>query len=324
MKRAHISDLPEVFQKCAEGLSAPAEWKQRIRLEAAKRKLCPAPRRPLSWRPTAVASLAMAAVLLLVVFLPLSNGNRPVQQLIRPIIAGNGGSEPTADPSADPKQAMLTLVSGDVGVGASVDGPKYRSLWASGKDGIFPLIGVNGKYYRMMTSPKSVSNSLLGSQLGVVTEFTTDPALSDGRGIISNVATMDSTVYGIPGMDNTLVAAEVDGQMRVFQRVSFNGQALLQGETLADTLQASGMVTSMSISDMGVVTDSATITSLLNTLFTNASYQSGSGLRANQALHLELSNGLTLQMTIKKGKLGACGTWACQEFLDAFASSVEP
>lgn len=319
MKQMNINELPEMLQKSAGGLFAPSEWKKSIRIEAANRSLASRKKLCDAWFSRALLPASLAVVLLLTLLIPARPVDLSEPQLVRSISAGSSNSTETGDKH----QALLTLVTGDVGIGTSSDAPKYRSLWASGENGVFPLIGIRGKYYRMMSSPKSIDDSLLDQPLETVSEFTPDPALSDGSGIVSNIVPLDSPIFPVSGMEGTLVAAEVDGKMRVFQRVSFNGQALTAGESLADTLQVGGQVVSLSLSDVGVVTDPNVISSLLEVLFTNASYQSGSGMRANQALYMELSNGITLQMTVKDGKLGACGTWACQEFLDAFSASIQ-
>ena len=59
---------------------------------------------------------------------------------------------------------------------------------------------------------------------------------SGTSGMVSNVVARGETVYAISGMSGALVAAQVDGSTRVFQRVSYAGTAIIGSETLADTL----------------------------------------------------------------------------------------
>ena len=123
-------------------------------------------------------------------------------------------------------------------------------------------------------------------------------------------------------MGGTLVAAEVDGSYRVFQRVSFNGSALRGSEDLADTLQLGGHIISMELSDVGTVTDKDVCESLFATLIDCASYESSGNVSGKQSLHIELDNGLTVQLTIKNDKLSACGTWSCPEFFEEFEAAL--
>ena len=187
----------------------------------------------------------------------------------------------------------------------------------------FPLIGVNGSYYRMMTSPRSVSSSLLGASLGTIAEYTTEPSLSGTNVMLSNKAAVGTEVYGISGMSSTFVAAEVDGQMRLFQRVSFNGNALKGSETLADVMQLSGHVASIELSGVGTITDTSVCADLISLLLNDATYESSGSLSAKQSLLIELDNGLVYQFTVKNDKIASCGTWSCPEFFEAFEAACE-
>ena len=182
---------------------------------------------------------------------------------------------------------------------------------------------MNGSYYRMMTSPRSVSSSLLGTSLGTIAEYTTEPSLSGTNVMLSNKAAVGTEVYGISGMSSTFVAAEVDGQMRLFQRVSFNGNALKGSETLADVMQLSGHVASIELSGVGTITDASVCADLISLLLNDATYESSGSLSAKQSLLIELDNGLVYQFTVKNDKIASCGTWSCPEFFEAFEAACE-
>ena len=182
---------------------------------------------------------------------------------------------------------------------------------------------MNGSYYRMMTSPRSVSSSLLGASLGTIAEYTTEPSLSGTNVMLSNKAAVGTEVYGISGMSSTFVAAEVDGQMRLFQRVSFNGNALKGSETLADVMQLSGHVASIELSGVGTITDASVCADLISLLLNDATYESSGSLSAKQSLLIELDNGLVYQFTVKNDKIASCGTWSCPEFFEAFEAACE-
>lgn len=306
MKR--LEQLPEITEKALGGLTAG----QHLKLRIEKAAVTPAPqrRRVSAWVPA--LSFALVLAIALGVGLPVLN-SQPEQGLINTTAAGTNGVG---------NEIGLLDLDNDVKIRQSSETPGYRSIWASGDNGNFPLIGVEGKYYRMMTSPDSVSSKLLGSSLGTVAEFTTEPSLSGTDVVLSNKVAQGSEVYAISGMGDTLVAAEVNGVYRVFQRVGFNGSALRGSEDLADTLQISGRIQSMELSNVGVITDSSTCESLFSTLTDCASYESSGSVSGKQSLLITLNNGLTVQLAVKNDKLSACGTWSCPEFFEEFEAAL--
>lgn len=200
--------------------------------------------------------------------------------------------------------------------------PSYRSIWAKASGGNFPLIGVDGRYYRMLTNPTGITSSLLGASLGSVEQYTSEPALAGKNGICSNVVPAGEAVYAVQGMNGAVVAANVNGSLRVFQRVSFGDHALVGGENLSDTLKA-GNVVALEISGVGAINNSAKAQELMNILISNASYLRAGSSETNQSLLIQLSNGLVLQMAVNGERIIACGTWACPEFFDAFQEAMQ-
>lgn len=320
MKRTHLTDeqlearlmeLPQTVDHTLKNLTADEALKRRIE------RAVTAPERETMRRPvyrTLVPALSLALVLLVgaAVGLPAIRQNQPDR-----IITSQAAGSPTD--IGEPHENELG--QGRVSVSATAV-PEFRSLW-EGSNGSFPLIGVNGSYYRMMTAPASVSERLLGASLGKVSEFTTEPSLSGTDVILSSVATLGTEVYAVDGMGGTLVAAEVNGSIRLFQRVSFNGNALQGRESLADTLQVAGHIVSMELSDVGVITDASACEQLFRTLVDNASYDSSGSVSARQSLLISLDNGLTVQLAVRNDKLAACGTWSCPEFFEDFEDAVE-
>ena len=309
MKR--LEQLPEIANQALGGLTAGQHLK--LRIEKAVANPAPAPRhaRARAWVPALCCALAL--VICSAVFLP---GLHPSsgEGLITTQAAGQGdvGNE----------RSLLDLGNNTVRITAGTN-PGFRSLWSQGEGGNFPLIGVRGQYYRMLTVPESLDASHLGDSLGSVEEYTTEPALSGTDVILSNAAAQGSEVYAVDGMDGTLVAAQVNGVYRVFQRVSFNGSALTGRETLSDTLEIAGHIAAMELSGVGAITDSETCETLFNTLTENASYESSGTVSAKQSLLIQLDSGLTLQLAVKNDKLSACGTWSCPEFLEAFEAALQ-
>lgn len=310
---ARLRQLPEIVDHTFSSLTADEALKRRIQRAVTNPE--PAPVRRPVYR-TLVPALSLALVLIVgaVVALPALRHADDQNRLIHSQAAGSV-TEQATDNMSDLNNGRVTISSGAI--------PEYRSLWETGDNGNFPLIGVNGCYYRMLTSPASVSASLLGESLGTVAEFTTEPSLSGTDVILSNAASFGTDVYPVAGMGDTLVAAEVNGALRLFQRVSFNGSALRGSESLADTLQIAGHIIAMELSDVGVVTDRSACEMLFGTLLDNASYDSSGSLSATQSLLIELDNGLIVQLAIRHDQLAACGTWSCPEFFEEFEEAMD-
>ena len=304
---AMLRDLPAAADKAFDGLEATPFLKARIDRAVNEKKHGKVRFTLPKWAPAACCAAIVLVIAL--AFIPM---DQPRGVLINSGMLG----DPTAPPAS-----VLSADLGDNNVTISTNSstPGYRNMWASVKDGSFPLIGINGKYYRMMTSPKSISSGMLGGQISTINEFTTEPSLSGTDVVLSNTAASGAAVYAIRGVaDSTFVAAEVDGRMRLFQRVSFNGNALRGSERLSDTLAVSGKVVALELSGVGTVTDPSACDVLLSTLLNSASYASSGSLSSRQALLIELDNGLVLQMAVKGDRLAACGVWSCPEFFEEF------
>lgn len=304
-----LENLKPTADQALAGLKADRHLMLRIE-KAAANPVKETPRR-VNWTP--VLACAMALVLCVGVAIPALRSTKSSGL----ITTQAAGSTPVIN-----ERASLDQRGDSVSIGSRAAAPGYRSLWAEGS-GTYPLVGVKGKYYRMMTTPTSVSKSLLGSQIGTVDEYTTEPSLSGTDVLLSNAAAFGTAVYEVKGMGGTFVAAEVDGKLRVFQRVSFNGSALRGSEDLTDTLQISGHIRAMELSDVGTVTDAALCEELFDTLKDNAMYESSNVVSARQSLLIELDNGLTLQLAVKGENFSSCGTWSCPEFFEAFEEAVE-
>lgn len=311
-----LQNLPEAAEQGLAGLKATPALKARIQLAAAQQK--PSTTRIPMNTVMRWASAACCALLVLVLGVSLISQQQTPAQPTSLITSGALGDGTTQAPpiTGDLDGSGVYIRSGD-------SNPGYRSMWAPASGGSFPLIGVNDKYYRMLTTPRNVDSSLRGSALGTVSEFTTEPSLSGTDTILSNVVSTGETVWAVPGMSDTLVTARVDGQMRLFQRVSFNGNARRGRETLADTLQIEGRVVAMELTSIGTITDAATCEKLLDTLFDCASYESSGSLSSRQSLIIELDNGLVVQLAVKSDSVAACGVWSCPEFFEEFEEACD-
>ncbi|MBR6787830.1 MAG: hypothetical protein IKM26_07895 [Clostridia bacterium] len=199
--------------------------------------------------------------------------------------------------------------------------PSYRGIWAAASGANFPLICVEGRYYRLLTNPTSIGTELLGTELGAVSTYTSEPALKS-EGVVSNTVQEGGKVYAVSGMNGAMVAAEVEGKMRVFQRVTFGGNALVGGEKLADTLKA-GKVVAMELTDVGTVTDKTKAKELYEILINNAVLSRSGASETGTSLLIQLENGLALQLAVRDESVMACGTWTCPEFFEAFEAAVQ-
>lgn len=196
-------------------------------------------------------------------------------------------------------------------------GTKTNAVFAGAKVKPFPMLTINGDVYRMLRTSADVS-SLLAASLGNVDAFNSDITAEDiNSGIKSNIIPAETEVFSIDGMEGAAVAAEFDGQIRAFQRVSFSGNAVRGGESLLSTLGGGKSIVAMQLSDVGVVNDSADIDSLVASL-QSASYKGASAGRGKQTLLVEFENGLIFQLGVKGSTVMGCGSFSCEDFVNAF------
>ena len=305
-----LDQLPQVAEETLGGLKAAASLYMKIR----QRAQAPARKPAFPLR----RAVALACSLVLVITLGVIGiGGLPGDEKALPKIM-------TQAAGTLPEGAVLRawdLPRGSISLGQPGSVPEYQGVWARASGGNFPLIRVNGAYYRLLSNPTSIDSSMLGASLGSVEVFTDEPALDSTAQTLSNVVPAGTQVSQISGMQGTAVAAQLDGKTRVFQRVSFSGSALLGGEGLSSTLQ--GSVVGLQLSGVGTVTDPGQVSSLMNMLLGESSYQSGSTRSTDQALLIQYSNGIVLQMSVKDNSLIACGTWSNPGFIEAFAQAAQ-
>lgn len=305
---------PEQFKKAADealgGLTAGPQLLHRARRIASRQEAAPVQRRPRR-----VLALAMSLMLVLV-----------VSSLAFPWLYNKDLFQPDI-PVLDTLQAGDAPISGartagDLPRGSLVlsksASPSYQGVWERGSGANFPLIRVEGRYYRLLSNPEDVSG-ILGSRLGTVQVFTDEPALESGSAILSNVAALNAEVYEVQGLGRAAVAAQVNGRARLFQRVSFAGNALLGNEGLKDTLP--GGAVALQLSDVGTVTDPGEVSRLMDLLY-KASYQGSGGRTTGQALLVQYGNGVVLQLAVSGDSLYGCGTWAAPDFFAAFTQAA--
>lgn len=200
------------------------------------------------------------------------------------------------------------------------ESPAYQGVWARGSGGNFPLIRLDGRFYRLLNNPADVS-SLAGQALGTVALTTSEPALDRGGDTISSIVNAGESVFALDRMGGGAVGAMVDGQMRAFQRVAFAGNALVGSESLRDTLP--GGASALQLSGLGTITDPGLVSQLMDTLLSQAVYQGSQLNETSQALLIQYPSGMVLQMAVSGTTLSASGTWSCPQFFDAFFAAEE-
>ncbi|MBQ6859344.1 MAG: hypothetical protein IJO02_07950 [Clostridia bacterium] len=190
--------------------------------------------------------------------------------------------------------------------------------------GDIALVSVDGAVYQMLETPRDVGNSLLGESLGDVALFDEQPSLASPKEMaagLSNVAEQGAVIYGIKGMpETTVVAAEVDGYMRLFQRVSYAGKGPA-GASLEDTFGVRGKVKSAELSGVGELTGEKA-NEVIAVLLDNASLKSTDATARRQTLTVTLENGLKLQLGVSGDTVCGCGGWSCPEFFEAFEAAL--
>jgi hypothetical protein len=306
-----LENLQSTANEMLSGLVADNKLKYRIIAEARSTR----PARPARF----AVALACAAALALAVtgnaifhWLPVKNEN----PLIKTVAAG------APDLGNGTQSALLDVPRGSITFSDQAGTPSYRGIWAAGAGGNFPLLRAEGRFYRLLTNPTAIDNSLLGDTLGTVGAYTSEPALASSDGIISNIVPAGETVYAVRGMRGAMAAATVNGEIRVFQRVSFANSARVGGELLADTLRADS-VTGLELSGVGTIDNTSTASALMDTLLGSAVFARSSSNETGQSLLIRLASGLVLQMSVKNDSVMACGTWDCPAFFDAFRAAVK-
>ena len=313
-----LERLPDIAGQQLGGLQATEKMRREILRKAAEQEK---PAKVYAWRPV----LAMCAALVLCVGLAtwtMESTSPDIGPTSSPLIidsqpAGNGVG--LRDGGGEPQAISAKAVS----IEGAVDTPVYHSILEETRGGNFPMILLHNEAYRLLKTPADVSGSLLSDSVGEVTEYTLEPALSGG-GVVSNVVSQGEPVFVVQGMEGAMIAANVDGAMRAFQRVSFAGTAVLGDERLADTLCSPENVASIELSGVGATHDAAKARELMKVLLDNAEYQSASVSSSGaQSLLIGLQNGLSLQLIVSEDSVSACGTWSCPEFFEAFAEAVK-
>ncbi|MCL1964506.1 MAG: hypothetical protein FWF69_05535 [Firmicutes bacterium] len=299
--------LPGVANEMLAGLTVTPALRHRILVKAKRHSVALEPsysvpaRRAHPGFQRLIPAVGMALVMVLMIGLGAFYGGNDTLFVEngQEMIAGSAGAQP-----------------GGSGV------PRFRSLFA-GQGANPPLIGINGRYYRMLNTPLSVSSALIDREFADVDKSSDEPSLLSKVGVVSNIVPIGAKVYAIQNISTkTLCAAEVEGSMRLFQRVSYASMGALDNESFDDTLDVSGLVAALELSGVGVITNDVDANDLIFLLSENAIYTGGELSESDQALTIYLQNGLSLQLLVQEDVFGGCGTWVCPEFFTEFEAAL--
>lgn len=309
-----LDKLPEIANRQMSGLEATPTLLCKIKLEAAEGK---AVRRYAALRPVLAACAAVVLCVGAVAALDRDVVSGTTESTVVNMMASrSAGTE--ALPTAEPR-TLADVPKGAISMSAGMK-RSAGSLFAQSESTSFPLITIGNATYRMLEKPDGISDGLLGIEMGKVTEFNIEPALGSG-GVVSNAVACGDPVYAVGDLSGALVAAPVNGSMRVFQRVSYAGAAVIGRETLADTLCAPSDVAWMQLDGLGRVDDPAQAQQLMEVLLSTADYQS-TAFSGDTSMQIGLHNGITLQLMAGEDSVSACGTWSCPDFFEAFQKAV--
>ncbi len=303
-----LEQLPMIADKTLGGLRADSEMRCNIQLKAIEREK-KQKRYVLYSRLAAVACCAV----LLIALIGFPQESSPV------FSAPNITSLPLGDGSplsaADPVLKSEITVSGR-------SRQQSSGIWAEPVNGSYPLLGIKGAYYRLLTTPESADDAWLGDQIASVDVFSSEPSLTDASVVCSNCVYAGKGIRPVKNMGGTFVSAEIDGTQRLFQRVSFNGRATVSHESFADTLQIGSHILSITYPGHGTIVDSQVCEELFSLLSKEASFESTSTLNTEDTVIFTLDNGISAQVLIRDDKISACGVWSCPEFVSALEAKL--
>ncbi|MGI6215541.1 MAG: hypothetical protein ACOYIT_06680 [Christensenellales bacterium] len=302
----NLENLPEIADEMLDELEPDSFSWAKIVAKAEQRE-----ERKIRWNAKRAVALACSLAVVLFAGFALHNNFSKDPRQIQTVAAGG---------KDHPRMAALSVPRGSISLS---DGKPSQNIgiWEGGSGANFPLVAAEGRYYRLLKNPTEVPENMLGRKIGAVDTFTDEPALYNANAqIISNIADEGSDIYAVSGMDGAVAAANVNGSLRVFQRVSFSGHALVGSENIMSTLGSVKPV-AMRLSGVGTINDESKISMLMGML-KRADYLGSSAASKQQKLLIEFSNGIVLQLYAEDDSFYACGSFNCPDFFSTFAESL--
>ena len=202
------------------------------------------------------------------------------------------------------------------------EGGMFRRTWESREQ--FRGHAMGSAIYRMLETPRDIGSSLLGDSLGDIALFDEQPSLASPKEMaagLSNVVQQGAVVYSVKGLaESTAVAAEIDGGMRLFQRVSYAGRGPA-GSAFEETFSVRGQIVQAELSGVGTLTGEVAEAAIA-VLLDGAVLKSADTTAKSQTLTVTLESGLRLQLGVSGDMVVGCGGWSCPEFFEAFEAAL--
>lgn len=227
------------------------------------------------------------------------------------------GIRKTHQDHVETAQHLSAIAAGQLPEGTQLSGADMRDGSVTVKNSANAVKGqwenadstvcLDGAYYRL--TKQTLSGKLKGAEAGCVGEDCSSSVLREGE-----------KVYAVKGMENACVTAEMNGEWRIFQRVSFAGRGLQGNEGLKQTLLPS-KVESFTLEGKGTVSGKAA-QQLCEKLLDTALFGGNNTSERGKVLLIRFDNGVTLQAIVSEDKLMACGTWICPDLEQLFSSSM--
>lgn len=315
-------ELKQVTESVLANLTATEEMRSKIVYAAAQQKIGHAKDKKASGLLRFVPTVCCCLALLVCVSVLIPKANNVIdQQSLLPAItdmpAGNinpendNHSRSGTELSSEGRKVVAGI--GEQGIFCdTVPGQNVKTDFDASEPQIVVL---DGCIYRLIDHLFSPEQLKLSSTAGILSVRDSFSSLSEGNISGSTFLNADTEVYFVDGMNHAFVAAEYQGNMCVFQRVSLNHHGLLNNESIESILPDASHVISLEIPEKGSITDSDIIHQLISILSENAIPESNDSLNSGEFMILNLDNGLQYQFTLNQQRVSFCGTWLCPEFI---------
>lgn len=220
-------------------------------------------------------------------------------------------------------QSRMRVADLDNAATVSAGAQSGDSLFAAAQ-GDIPMVGFGGGVYRMLKTPEAVAEGALGGELASVQICDEQPSLASPAEMskgLSNVASVGAAIYRLRDLaETTAVVCEVDGALRVFQRVSYAGRGPA-GDSLEETFSVRGKVKEMTLSGVGTLSGEAA-NRVIAVLLDQATLKSADASGYGDTLTVTLDSGLKIQLGVSGDTVCGCGGWSCPEFFEAFEAAL--
>lgn len=306
-----LTKLRQAVEHQLGGLTATSVMMNEIRKKASDKSVKPV---TFAWRkPVMAIALCAACAILALVFLPKPSDseNKPIVLTPEKSLTQSHHAGEVVEKTEDEVHEAVSLV-GQVSLQTGSDSMQ-NTLFDGRLDGDFSMLIVNGKVYRLLTSPKSVEREDFGKYVDTVDEYNTTPSLATGN-CVSNVLQIGEGIYQTSDAIRGMVVAECNDTPRLWQRACYAGRAIQNGETIIDTLCDPDQVESIEWLNHGSV--SGKDAQQLFALLSKSDYIDANAYSGDSVL-IHMKNGFMLQLFMNGDTLCSCGTWNSTAFTEA-------